>query len=140
MSVVAPPRRARTTVAVPQPTIGGLADYMFELRELKKAKEAEVAEIEARFKEAEEKVMALLDEQQSTKGAGSLASVSITTSVTASEVDWPKVEQYIKKTGFFHLFQRRIADAAYRELLEQGKKVPGITPFNKRRLNLTRKS
>jgi hypothetical protein len=38
--------------------------------------------------------------------------------------------------GYFHLLQKRVSEPAYRELLEKGKKVPGVQPFTARKLNL----
>ena len=48
---------------------------------------------------------------------------------------WQK--QHISRTKAWHLLQRRVSDPAYRELLELGKKVPGVEPFNKRTLSVT---
>lgn len=70
---------------------------------------------------------------------GKKASVSFT-STTAAQVEgdegWTQLYAYIKKTGHFQLLQRRVSDPTYRELLEAGKKVPGLQPFTKVRINL----
>lgn len=57
------------------------------------------------------------------------------TSTVAQVTDWDAFYAYIYKNKFGHLLQRRVSDPAWRELMEQGKKVPGTTPFTKKRLN-----
>jgi hypothetical protein len=118
-------------------TIGEMVDELHDLREQKRKLEAAVAEIEGKYQGIEEQLVAALDAQKVDATRGKKASCSISTTITAKVIDWDAVHAYIKKTGHFHLFQRRIADTAYRELLERGnKQVPGLEPFTKRRLNL----
>ena len=69
-------------------------------------------------------------------GGGKFATASVTSSVVGHVTDWDKFNAYVKKTGFFHLYQKRLSDASVRELFEQGKKVPGCEPFTKKRLNV----
>ena len=64
------------------------------------------------------------------------ASVSITTSVVADVKEWDSFYAFIAKNKFFHLLQRRVSEPAYRELLDAGKKVPGVLPFTKKKLNV----
>lgn len=116
--------------------IGDMVDQLAALRERKRELEAKLAEIEGEYKGVEEQLMAKLEEEGVDASRGKLASCSITKSVTANVTDWDAVFAYVKKTGYFHLFQRRLTDASYRELLEGGKKVPGVEPFVKKRLNL----
>lgn len=117
-------------------SIGPTVDKLFELRENKRALEAKIKFIETEYAELEEQLMAKLEAEGSDKGAGKKATVSITRNVIGNVTDWEKFNAYVKKTGFFHLYQRRLSDPAVRELFEQGKKVPGCEPFTKARLNL----
>lgn len=129
--------RAVAHVLAP-PALGPLIDEMFELREKKRALEAEISKLEAVYTENETLLMERLATEKTDKAAGKKASVSITTGIVADVENWTDVEAFIKKTGNFQLFQRRISDAAYRELLEslKGKPVPGIKSFTKKRVNL----
>ena len=70
------------------------------------------------------------------KGAGKLASASISSVVVGNLDDADKFFAYVKKTGYFHLMQRRLSDPAIRELLASKGSIPGVTPFTKVRLNL----
>ena len=55
--------------------------------------------------------------------------------VVAQVEDWDEFWKYIYRHKLGHLLQRRVSDPSYRELLEQGKKVPGVSPFNKKRMS-----
>ena len=70
------------------------------------------------------------------KMSGTKASLSISATVTANVEDWDAFYAYILKNKYTHLLQRRVSDPAYRELVESGKKVAGVTPFVKKRLNV----
>jgi hypothetical protein len=116
--------------------IGPIIDQLHDLRERKRELMKQVEVIEAEYGALEEQLMEKLDKEGTGKGAGTKASASISVSVVGNVTDWDKFHAYVKKTGFFHLFQRRLSDPAVRELFDQGKKVPGVEPFKKRRLNL----
>ena len=116
--------------------VGATIDQLWGYREQKRALEAQIKEVEEKAKEIEESLMERLGKEGLEKATGTKASVSITSSVTADVQDWDAFYPYIAKNKFWHLLQRRVSDPSYRELLEQGKKVPGVVPFTKRRINL----
>lgn len=118
------------------PSIGSLIDQLWELRDTKRALEAKVKEIEERFNEVDEQLMAQLEAAGLDKATGKHASVSYSTSVVGTIEDFDALWAYARKNNYSHLFQRRLSDVAYRELLEAGKKVPGVQPFTKKRINL----
>ena len=75
----------------------------------------------------------------SSKASGTKATLSFSFSTIADvqgDEGWKQLYAYIKKTGYFHLLHKRVTDGAYQELLEAGKKVPGVLPFTKKRINL----
>lgn len=117
-------------------TIGGMIDQLHALRERKRELQAEIDKVEGEYSGVEEQLMEKLAAEGVDASKGKVASCSITKTTVAEVKDWDEVFKYVKKTGHFHLFQRRITDGAYREILESGKKVPGIEPFVKKRLNL----
>jgi hypothetical protein len=116
--------------------VGATIDQLWGYREQKRALETQIKEVEEKAKEIEEKLMERLGKEGLEKATGTKASVSITSSVTADVQDWDAFYPYIAKNKFWHLLQRRVSDPSYRELLEQGKKVPGVVPFTKKRINL----
>lgn len=54
--------------------------------------------------------------------------------------DFEAFVQFARRRGAFHLFQRRIAVNAYRELKEQlGKAIPGLVEIPKASLNVSKR-
>lgn len=127
---------ATTDVLLGKATIGGLTDKLIDLREQKRVHEAEITKLEALYKEAEETLMAKLEAEGSDKGSGKKGTVSVTSSTVANVVDWDALNAWIAKTKNFQLYQRRVSDPAFREMLESKGVVPGIDPFTKKRLNV----
>lgn len=125
-----------TAVKTKAPTTGATIDQLWTVREEKRRLEGEIKEVEERLKEIELELMERMEHDGLEKATGSKASASITFSTVADVQDWDKFWPYIAKNKYWHLVQRRVSDPAYRELLEAGKKVPGVQPFTKRRLNL----
>lgn len=117
-------------------TIGGLTDHLITLRERKRELEESIKGIELEISTLSDQLMEKLDAEGTDKGAGKLGSCSISTTVVPNVDDWDVFYAYIHKNKYYHLLQRRTSDAACRELFEQKGSIPGVTPFNKRRLNL----
>ncbi len=116
--------------------IGPAIDDLFKLREKKRELESEIKKIEDEYAEIEEALLAKLKVEGTDKGAGKFASASVSTTVVGSLADADKFFAYVKKTGYFHLLQRRLSDPAIRELLASKGSIPGVTTFDKVRLNL----
>lgn len=116
--------------------IGPLVDQLWKHREELRELEAKAKIIEAKAKDVEEKITEQLAAQGLDKATGKSASISQSTSVVANVEDWAAFHTYIAKNKYFHLLQKRVSDPAYRELLEAGKKVPGVQPFSRKKLNL----
>lgn len=117
-------------------TIGTLIDKMWKAREEKRELEAKVKEAEEAIRDLEDQLMERMEAEGTDKAAGTKASVSISASVVADVQDWDAFWPYVAKNKYWHLIQKRVSDPAYRELLDMGKKVPGVQPFTKRKLNL----
>jgi hypothetical protein len=52
--------------------------------------------------------------------------------------NWPKLYQYIQKTGSFDLLYRRINPAAVKERWEEGVRIPGVSKFPVEELSRTK--
>lgn len=127
----APPKALRTIKG-----IGPAIDNLFDLRAQKQELESKVKVIEAEYAEIEEALMAKLKAEGTDKGAGKKASVTVGEAAMPQLVDDVKFFAYVKKTGYFHLLQRRLSAPACRELLASKGLIPGLTMFAKRSLNL----
>lgn len=117
-------------------TLGALIDALDDAREVKRALAVQTKEAEAVYNDLAAEIIAKMDAEDTRKGEGKKAGASITEVVVAEIEDFDALTAYVKKTGYFHLFQRRISDPAFRELQETKGRVPGLKPFTKRNLNL----
>lgn len=120
--------------------LGKLADQLY-------AKNEEIAAANARVKELEgEKTQLETKLLQSMKGVGTNIVRGETATVSISETVRPKIDDFEAFSSFvlrkkaLHLFERRIAATAYRELKESlnGKAIPGTSEFTHERLNIRR--
>ena len=121
--------------------LGKLIDQLNDAREAKR-KHAEVEkQLNATYSEIEQTVLARLAAEGMDKATGKKATASISNVTVANVEDWDKFHAFVKKTGYFHLLQRRVSDPGFRELLEQKGAAAmakvGVVPFVKQNLNLT---
>lgn len=123
-------------------TLGTRVDNLFKLRENIREKTKELDVLKQQKAILEESIMQTLDDQDNSIAKGSLASVSITSTVVPSVEDWDSFYKFIRRNNAFYLLQRRANSAPYRELLDQrkGKKLPGVSSVTQRTLNLRKKS
>lgn len=118
-------------------TIGERIDALAELRARKQDLEAQAAAIAAEYEAISAELMEAMEGQNTSKATGAKATASISTSAVGNVTDWEALNKFIKKTGHFQLYQRRLSDPAVRELWElKGSDIPGIERFTKKRLNL----
>lgn len=117
-------------------SMGSTVDSVWAKREEKREAEAKVKVIEAEIAAMEEVLIDRMDKEETSKSQGTKASVSITHAVVANVEDWDAFWPFIVKHKFFHLVQKRVSDPAMRELWDAGKKIPGVQPFTKRKLNI----
>lgn len=117
-------------------TTGAIIDQLWAAREEKRRLEQEAKEVQVKIEDIETDLMERLGKEGLEKATGSKASVSISSVVTADVQDWDAFYPYIAKNKFWHLLQRRPSDPGVRELWDAGKKVPGVLPFTKKKLNL----
>jgi hypothetical protein len=116
--------------------MGPLIDGIWEKREQKRKLAAEIEKIEGEIAAMEEALLARMDQEGIDKSTGKKASVGVSEVISANIKDFDEFAAYVKKTGYFHLFQRRVSDVACRELFEKHGKIPGLEPFKKRKLNV----
>lgn len=124
------------TKTAPAASIGALIDRMWAVREQKRGLEKQIGELDQVLDDLDNQLRERLTEAGLEKATGAKASASVSTTVVADVQDWDKFWTYIIKNKYTHLLQRRVSDPAYRELLDAGKKVPGVQPFVKKRVNL----
>lgn len=116
-------------------TLADLANQRDVLRDRKRELEAEVKSIDKALAENELLIIEKLDGMGVNKFAVGKLSFSISENIVGNVEDWDQVYAYIKDNNAFHLVQRRLANAAYKEMLDGGDELPGVAPFTKRSLN-----
>ena len=112
-----------------EPTLGELIDRLDKLREDYRAVDEKAKVVKAQYDALEEVIQAKLLEGGMDKATGKRATVSLKRSLVGSIKDWETLTAYVKKTGYFHLFNRSVGAPAFRELYEQHMKTvkPGKT-------------
>jgi hypothetical protein len=124
-------------------TLGAAADKLWQLREDKRALDKQVAAIEAEIKDLTEVTFGLLEAQDTRKGEGKKAAISVNHTVVANTTNWNDFMAFVvagkrgDKLAYTHLVQHRVSDPAYRELRARGLVIPGLEDFTKRSLSIT---
>lgn len=125
------------TVATPTKSrLDTLAEERDRLREAKRELERQVASLDEQLKANEQDIIELADQTGLTRFAVGKLSFSISENTVGQVEDWDPVYGYIWKNRAFHLLQRRLSNAAYKELLDLGEAPPGIKPVTLRSLNM----
>lgn len=119
-------------------SIGACADLLFTIRQERLAAQKVVDEIKEREQALIEHIIDKVPKGD-TGAAGKHHQVSVYTDPTPQAQDWDAVFKFIKRTGAFELLQRRLNSAAVKERWEDGKKIPGVEPFNVVKVSLTKK-
>ena len=115
-------------------TLAGCADRLYEVRQLRLAKQREVEAFEKEESALREHLIQNLPKSQASGIAGKTARASIANKVVVQVTNWDEVYGYIvknfkKNPGVFALLQKRVGEAAVKEIWEAGKKVPGTQPL-----------
>ena len=113
-------------------------DKMFMLREQKRGLENQIKEVNAEIADISDWLLDRCDDVGTTTAKGSLASIVVTESVVPRVEDWDAVADYVIDNDAIYLLHRRVSSGPWRELLDTGETVPGITPFTKRAISLTK--
>lgn len=110
-------------------TIGACADLLYTTRQERLALDHDSKDMQENEKLLRNHIIDTLPKSEASGVAGKLARVSVVTTEVNQVEDWDKFYAYIKKTGFFHLLNRAINQAAIDEVLATGKKIPGVVKF-----------
>lgn len=117
--------------------IGQLIDYDFELREKIRELGKKVDALKEEREKVEKQILEAMDEQTLPRASGTKATASVIEQVVGHVQDWDRFYGFITRTKAFHLLERRIASAPYREELKaRGKPIPGVVPYTKRTIGL----
>ncbi len=113
-----------------------LATERDRLREAKRTLEAEIKRLDTLLATNEQEIIEIADDLGLDRFAVGKLTFSISEQTVGNVEDWEELYQFIRDNDAFYLLQRRLANAAYKEMLDSGSSLPGVVPFTKRSLNM----
>lgn len=118
-------------------SLGEEIDSLWEQRERIRELENEITALNHVYNKAEMRLRERMVQENVTKAAGKFGVAKVSTSTVPTVKDWDAFHAYIRKTGYFHLLDKRANVLGCRELFETKGMIPGVEPFVKERLRLT---
>lgn len=107
-------------------TAAQLADLYFEAKNERLQFAKQLEEMDRREKDLRQQVIAALNNEGVEGVSTKKVRVTLVSKIFPKVVDWEQVQKYIKKTNNWFVMQRRLSDAAIKEIWEDGKQIPGI--------------
>lgn len=118
----------QATFTIPK-KIGEAVDLYWTTRGKRLAMAKELEELEKQETQLKAHFIDTIPITASTGASGKLCRVTIVKKERFEVTDWAEVHDYIRKNaskGAFALLQRRMSDAALKEVFGAGKSVPGV--------------
>lgn len=127
-----------TPLADATPSIGGLIDKLFEIREQTRALNKQAEELKVQKDDYEARLLAALDAQGVTQSRGEVATATVSEAEVPQVEDWDKFYAFIARNKAFYMLERRPAAGPYREAMQlrKGRAIPGVKSFTKRTISL----
>jgi hypothetical protein len=119
-------------------SLGQCADALYNIRQLRLAKQKEVDELAQREAAYRQHLIDNLPKSDANGITGSVARATIVKEVQPRVADWDKLYAYIKKNNAFELLQRRVSAAAVEERWDADKQVPGVETFTLVKVSLNK--
>ena len=118
--------------------LGDLADAIYKKNAEISAANARVKELEGEKSELENTLLGKMQEAGTDIVRGESATVSISTTIRPQLQDPDAFFAFVLRKKALHLFERRIAANAYKEMKElmKGRPIPGVGEFEQTRLNV----
>lgn len=120
-------------------SMGACADLLYETREKRLAAEKVAQNLKAEEERIKSHIIDRLD-KDSSGAAGKHHRVQVVRKwkPRVDPTKWDKFHAWIAKNKRFDLLQKRLSDVAAKDLMEAGKKVPGLETFHYVDVSLTK--
>ena len=118
-------------------SLGSRADLLKQVDELASVENKKIAALEKFVSKLKQWFIENLPAEDSTGVSGKIGKVAITRSDVATVNDWSKFQAYIIKNKAFELMNKAVNQKAIRERWEQGKQIPGVEKFQRKKVSLT---
>jgi hypothetical protein len=115
-------------------TIGDLIKSLALLKAEKKRLDTDLELIESRISHIESVIMNALEADGINESASTYGKVTRSVHVYPKLEGWDLLEAHIFATQSLVLLEKRIAVTPYREMLTLRREVPGVIPYEKRKL------
>jgi hypothetical protein len=107
-------------------TLNDLSFVLFSAKEEKSKLNERISELNKEIRDYEHRIWALMDEDKLLKFATEQGTIYLSPQIVPKVVDWEAFYGYIGKNQAYHMLERRPSRAAFRELYEAHKPVPGV--------------
>jgi hypothetical protein len=122
--------------------IGPCIDKAYLLREERQEKQREFDAIIEEMKKAEkalaDHIVNTFKKSEINGAKGDICSASWSPVVFPKVTDWTAVYAWVKKTGAFEIFEKRISKSAFKERYEAKEFIPGVEAHEDFTLSLTK--
>lgn len=126
-----------TDLAPSETSLGHDIDYLHTVREKKRKLEEQLQTLSEHYTELEQKLISRMQLAGVSKASGKKATISVNRKVRPQVTDWDAFNAFVRRNNYFHLYEKRVAAAAWNELCEKRRQpVPGTVPFVKDTLSL----
>ena len=115
---------------------GDIITRLTQIRAFRRQLAAEDQRFKDEAEQLEDQLVAIAVDSGSTRFGNNEATVIISEETVPTVNDWDALYTYIQENNAFHLLQRRINSAPWRELLELGQQIPGTEPTTLKKVNL----
>jgi hypothetical protein len=107
-------------------TLNELSTQLFALKDEKAQLNGRITEINGLIRDLEHSIWKLMDEGELLKFTTNEGTIYLSPQIVPKVVDWDAFFGYIYRNQAFHMLERRPSRAAFRELYEAHKPVPGV--------------
>lgn len=118
--------------------IGLCIDMLYEMRAERLAAQKQVDSMKKDEAALEEHILKVFGKSELNGAKGSVATAAIKTIRTANLTDWDAFVAWVAKTKSWDCLRKQPAVTAVKERWDDGKEVPGVEPFDKIDLSLTK--
>jgi len=118
--------------------LGELIDKLTEVKVQKQFHEKQAEKFGQQQAGLEEDIIHMMIDLHLDKAAHGGTTVTPKEHTYAHVEDWAKLYDFIQEQKYWHLLEKRVSVTGYRELLELGREVPGVIPFVKTKLSITK--
>ncbi len=121
-------------------SMGLCADKLYELRNKRIEEQKKIDLLETEEKALKAYIIDNLPKSEQTGASGKVANVKIVTKEVPQIADLEAFYGYVRKSKRSDLLQKRLNDSAIKEMLDDGKNIPGIQTFKAITVSLTKVS